>query len=103
MCRTNFSQNRINFPVNRTLKRIEENASAEYISDEIARCLKISPGIDETKVNRGKAVLRTLHPKTILKSFTYFKTPEGKSNILQEWSGIAKAVKKIRDTQNKGY
>ena len=66
----------LDLTVNRTLKRIEQDASAEYISAEITRCLNISPRIDDIKVNTGKAVLRNLHAKTISKAYTYFKTPE---------------------------
>ena len=66
--------------VNRTLKRIEQDDSAEYISAEITRCLQISPRIDDIKVNTGKPILRNLHAKTITKAFAYF---QGKQNILQ--------------------
>ena len=92
----------LDLTVNRTLKRIEQDASAEYISAEITRCLNISPRIDDIKVNTGKAVLRNLHAKTISKAYTYFKTPEWKRNILQGWSaaGISKAVKRMCDTLN---
>ena len=51
----------LDLTVNRTLKRIEQDDSAEYISAEITRCLQISPRIDDIKVNTGKPILRNLH------------------------------------------
>ena len=92
----------LDLTVNRTLKRIEQDDSAEYISAEITRCLQISPRIDDIKVNTGKPILRNLHAKTITKAFAYFQGPEGKQNILQGWkaAGIWKAVKSLRDAQN---
>ena len=62
----------LDLTVNRTLKRIEEDGSAEYISAEITRFFQISPRINDIKVNTGKPVLRNLHAKTITKAFDYF-------------------------------
>jgi hypothetical protein len=88
----------LDLTVNRTMKRFEQDAGAAYITSEVARCLNISPRIDDIKVNTSKPRVRELHAQTVSKAYTYFKTPQGRTNIMKGWvaAGISKAVDDIR-------
>ena len=80
------------------MKRFEQDAGAAYITSEVTRCLSISPSIDDIKVDTRKPRVRELHAKTMSNAYNYFKTPQGRANIMKGWevAGISKAVTEAR-------
>ena len=91
----------LDLTVNKKLKEFEQAMFSDYYSAALKKSIIQNPDMDvaDIRVDTKLSTLKPIHATSLRKSYEYFKTDPGKTNILNGWraSGITKAVNDARD------
>ena len=69
----------LDLTVNKSLKKMEQDACATYVSEQLANHLAHNSTVEDFKLNVRLSVLKPLHAKTLKESYEFLKTEDGKN------------------------
>ena len=87
--------------INIKIKGIEQEDFSTYLSQSLAKFISNNPTMDvaDARMDTKLSTLKPLLAKSIARTYEWFDSDSGKSNIMSGWrgAGIVDAISKCRD------